>query len=299
MKLKKNNLKISCLGSVYSGSKLKEVKLSINSLLDSIEAPDEIVLVKDGKIRKNLYKYLLECDKKKVIKLVESKKNIGLGLALNLGLNECKYDTICRFDTDDISLSNRISESKKAFIEDPNLDIFGSNIIEFIDAKSKFVKCNLKDVPKLNEGIHSTLDFRNPMNHPSIVFKKSSISKLGAYENIIFFEDYHLWLKARKKNCKFMNTSKPLILMKRKSHSDRRQGYDYARKEFKFFIVSMRQRLLNFKSYIFFPLRILSRFIPFRASFLYYLFPWRNNYTSCLNPLYQKEYSLESLNIRI
>ena len=68
MKLKQNILKISCLGSVYYGSELEEVKLSINSLLKGIDKPDEIVLVLDCEIKKSLYKFLIEYDKAGKIK---------------------------------------------------------------------------------------------------------------------------------------------------------------------------------------------------------------------------------------
>ena len=144
---KKNNFKISCLGSVYYGSNLPEVELSIKSLIQGLEKPEEIILVIDGDIKTNLKSYLKNLEKSKIIKLVSCKYNNGLGIALNIGLKECKYDLICRFDTDDISLSNRLIESKKAFERNPNLDIFGSQIIEFIDSKNQFVRCNLKKVP--------------------------------------------------------------------------------------------------------------------------------------------------------
>ena len=287
------NLKISCLGSVYYGSNLEEVKLSIKSLLKGIEMPEEIILVIDGKIKKNLEFYLENLKKNKIIKLVYLQKNIGLGLALNMGLKECKYDLICRFDTDDISLSNRIVESKKAFINNPNLDIFGSQIIEFIDSRNKFVKCNFKKVPFSNSTIKRVLEFRNSINHPSVVFKRNSIIKLGGYENLLFFEDYHLWLKARKNNYQFKNCSIPLVMMRRESHSNRRTGFNYVQKEFKFYKVALEQSLLNIFSIIYIPFRLITRLLPANLDFIYYLIPWRNKYSYCLNPKYADLFSLD------
>ena len=288
-----NDFKISCLGSVYYGSNLAEVELSISSLIKGIDKPEEIILVIDGKIKKNLEIYLKKLESNKVIKLVYSKQNVGLGLALNIGLKKCKYDLICRFDTDDISLSNRLVESKKAFTKRPNLDIFGSQIIEFIDSKNKFVKCNYKKVPLTNLSIRAELDFRNSINHPSVVFKKSSILKLGGYDNLLFFEDYHLWLKARKNNYQFLNCSIPLVIMRRESHSKRRKGLSYAIKELKFFKISFEQNLLNIYSIICIPFRLISRFLP--SKIYIFLIPWRKKYSYCLNPKYLDSFSLDAI----
>ena len=46
---------------------------------------------------------------KKKINVVPILSNVGLGKALNLGLNHCKYDLVARMDSDDISLPEKIS----------------------------------------------------------------------------------------------------------------------------------------------------------------------------------------------
>ena len=285
------DLKISCLGSVYSGSKVEEVKLAINSLLNNSIKPDQIVIVIDGKINNKIKKYLISIEQKRLIEIVISKKNIGLGPALNIGLKMCKYELICRFDTDDISFSNRLEESKKAFLENEKLDIFGSAIIEFIESKNKIVKCNIKKVPQKDLSIKSTLNYRNALNHPTVFFKKKSIKDLGNYEDIKFFEDYHLWLKAKKKNYIFSNSQLPLVLMRRKSHMERRKGLSYALNELRFFKNARAQKLISFKSNFIFFLRIISRLIPSKFDFIYKIIPWRENYKYCLNPIYLKEFT--------
>jgi len=294
----KNNLKVSCLGSVYYGSNLNELKLSIDSLLNSEESPDEIIIVIDGKVNSQIIRYFEEIKNNNLIKTISSKKNMGLGPALNLGLKICKYDLICRFDTDDISLNERIKISKTAFRNNSNLDIFGASIIEFIDSSKELVQCNIKSVPLNDSLIKNALNYRNSMNHPTVVFKKKSINKLGNYENLRFFEDYHLWLKAKKNNLIFENTSTPLVLMKRMSHSDRREGFKYAKYELNFLKKSIQQKLLNPLSFIIFTIRIISRLIPSKFQFIYSLLPWRRNYKKCLNPRYMNKFTLKKLEIK-
>ena len=293
----KNKATVSCLGSVYYGSNLEEVKLSIKSLLNSTEKPDEIIIVVDGEINCEIIDFLEDSKNNNLIKVIYSSENIGLGPALNLGLEICKCDLICRFDTDDISVSERISISKKAFEKNSHLDIFGASIVEFIKSDKNFVECNIKSAPLNDYQIKSALDYRNAVNHPTVVFKKNSIKKLGNYENIRFFEDYHLWLKAREKDLIFANTSIPLVLMKRVSHSDRRQGIEYAKYELDFFRKSIQQKLLNPRSFVIFLFRILSRLIPSKYQIIYFLMPWRGDQKSCLNPIYMSNFSLKNLKI--
>ena len=41
-------------------------------------------------------------------------ENVGLGKALNYGVQCCKYDLIARMDTDDIAVPNRFELQKKS-----------------------------------------------------------------------------------------------------------------------------------------------------------------------------------------
>ena len=54
-------------------------------------------------------------------------------------------------------------------------------------------------VPLQPEEIVRVSKIRNPMNHPSIIFRKSAILAAGNYHSIPGFEDYELWLRLLKK----------------------------------------------------------------------------------------------------
>ena len=60
-------------------------------------------------------------------------KNAGLGIALNYGVNNCKYDLIARMDTDDIASKDRFEKELNQFKNNPELSMVGSNTQEFID----------------------------------------------------------------------------------------------------------------------------------------------------------------------
>ena len=51
-------------------------------------------------------------------------------------------------------------------------------------------------MPLTIEEIKKYSTLRNPLNHMTVVFKKSKVINLGGYPNIPFKEDYGLWLNA-------------------------------------------------------------------------------------------------------
>ena len=99
------NKKYSVLMSLYRKEKPEHLRLSLDSMINQSAAPDEIILVEDGPLTDELYDVLDEYDK--YLHRVKNKKNLGLGLALNVGLKECHNELIARMDTDDCSKPNR------------------------------------------------------------------------------------------------------------------------------------------------------------------------------------------------
>ena len=95
------------------------------------------------------------------------------------------------------------------------------------------------------------MNYRNPINHPSILFKKESILKAGSYESMLFFEDYYLWLKCKKKKYKFHNLDIPLLAMKRESLLLRRYGLLLLFLKLSFFIRVLRKIYYQFLVYSF------------------------------------------------
>ena len=101
--------KYSVLMSLYFKEKPEYLKSAIDSMLNQTLLPDEIIIVKDGKLTKELND-VLDYYKRihgKIFKIIGYEKNKGLGLALNYGLNHCSNDLVARMDTDDISKPER------------------------------------------------------------------------------------------------------------------------------------------------------------------------------------------------
>ena len=116
--------KYSVLMSLYVKEKPEYLRLAIDSMLNQTVIPDEIVIVEDGPLNDSLYSVLYEYEGK--ITRVRSEKNIGLGLALNVGLKACRNELVARMDTDDISKPDRCEKQLKRFEEKTELAIVGA-----------------------------------------------------------------------------------------------------------------------------------------------------------------------------
>lgn len=129
--------KYSVLMSLYKKEHPEYLRLALDSMINQTVKPDEIVLVEDGPLTDELYQVVEEY--KHYLKLVINEKNLGLGLALNEGLKECRNELVARMDTDDISKPNRCEKQLKRFEENPSLAIVGSHIDEFVGTDRKSV----------------------------------------------------------------------------------------------------------------------------------------------------------------
>jgi glycosyltransferase involved in cell wall biosynthesis len=121
------------------------------------------------------------------------KNNVGLGQALNEGMKHCTYDYVMRMDTDDICQPTRF-ELQSVFMElNPDIDISGSCIREFIGDKNNIV--SERKVPLTDKEIKKFARHKNPFNHMTVIFKKSSVQSVGGYQHHYLMEDYNLWLR--------------------------------------------------------------------------------------------------------
>tara|TARA_Y100001933_G_scaffold80761_1_gene81958 strand:- start:167 stop:1099 length:933 start_codon:yes stop_codon:yes gene_type:complete len=260
-KLTKKVLPISCLCSIYINTDLKDFALALDSLLIQDYIPNEIIIIIDGVINNDLKKFINYLEVNKIFKIYNLNKNTGLGNALRIGLEKCNNEFVARFDTDDINLKDRLKIQYDILKLRPDISIIGSSIIEY-----KSIECvgeyGLKKVPQDNNDIIKYSIFRNPINHPSVIFRKSKIINIGSYQDIRYFEDYDLWLRCIKNQLILNNLETPLVAMQREKYLSKRKGMKYAFYEFNFLRKSIMNRTLLKRSIPFYIIRIIIRLIP-------------------------------------
>lgn len=227
--------KFSVLMSIYYKEEVEYFNRSMQSIWDEqTTKPDEIVLVQDGKLNDDLYKIIYKWKIKlgEVLKIIPLEHNIGLGDALNEGIKHCIHELIARMDTDDISLPNRFEKQLKVF-ENSDVDICSSWVSEFDNDENTII--SYRKVPKEQDEIVNYSKIRNPINHPAVMYKKSTIIKAGGYKKMIWFEDYYLWSRMILNGAKFYNIQEALVNMRAGyGQLERRGGLRYAIEELKF-----------------------------------------------------------------
>jgi glycosyltransferase involved in cell wall biosynthesis len=95
--------------SIYYKENPDFFKVSVESMLNQTLKPEQIVIVKDGKLTEALDEIINEYTSAQpnLFTIVSLEENVGLGLALNEGLKVCRNELVARMDTDDISLPER------------------------------------------------------------------------------------------------------------------------------------------------------------------------------------------------
>jgi len=226
-------MKFSVLMSIYAKENPAYFDRAFRSIWDEqTKKPNEIVLVEDGVLTESLYGVIDKWEKilAGVLKRVTLAENMGLGIALNEGLQYCSYDLVARMDTDDIALPERFEKQFSYLAENSEIDIVGSWICEFDDDPA--VCSRERRVPTLHKYIVVFAKYRNPLNHMTVVFHKDAVEEVGGYLPMNGFEDYFLWMRMLMNGKSFANL--PEVLVKARTGQGmiaRRQGWQYAKDE--------------------------------------------------------------------
>lgn len=224
----------SVLMSLYSKERPEYLRQSLVSIYNQTLVPDEVVMVIDGPISDDLQGVVTEFVSNHTnLKIIPLLENLGLGKALNEGLNYCTNDLIARMDTDDICKENRFETQIKFMEGHPEIDICSSWIEEFEESPQNVI--SIKTLPESHTEISSYIKKRNPINHPSSCFRKQAVLNVGGYKHFPLFEDWYLWARMFVAGSKFANITTPLLYFRTsKEMFKRRGGVKYALNNMKF-----------------------------------------------------------------
>lgn len=253
----------SVLLSIYYKERPDFLRQSLDSLFSQTLLPTEVVLVKDGPLTKTLDIIIEEYSKRYLqLKIVSLSVNQGLGKALNEGLKYCSYDLVARMDTDDIAKPNRFEKQLKVFNNHPEIDIVSSWIDEFEGDTNHIL--SIRKLPEYHKEIYQFSKKRSPINHPAVMFRKSSVLAAGGYKHFPLFEDYYLWVRMLINGAKFYNIQESLLYFRSSSEMfKRRGGINYALIELKFERELLRIKFIDKSIFIKnILIRFISRLIP-------------------------------------
>lgn len=165
----------------------RTISTAVKSALYAMREDDELLLYDDCSNDKSLE--IVRSIKDKRIRVYEGVKTLGPEPASNLMVLHAKSELISRFDSDDIALPNRFSESMREKVL-TNYDFVFSNMLVF--GRGWMVP----QPPRSFEGrdLHRHLVHGNQLNNSSMMGKKSVFLEHGGYGDGVG-GDKSLWLR--------------------------------------------------------------------------------------------------------
>lgn len=214
--------KYSALMSVYKNDKPEFLQIAIDSMLNQTIPPEQFVIVEDGTAGDAIEEIIKKYEKDdKLFTIIRLEENGGLGNALNKGLAVCRNELVARMDADDVSIPERCEKQLERFSQKSELSILGTQIKEFIGNTDNVV--SMREVPCAFEEIKVFARRRSPFNHPTVMYKKSEIQKLGGYPTLNRKEDLGLFILAVNSGAYSENLDEVLLFYRTNADNQKRR----------------------------------------------------------------------------
>lgn len=214
---------------VYAGDSPEHfLRAVLSATVEQTLPPSELVVVRDGQVGAEVAAVLDALRSgpqtspagEVPVRVVELEQNQGLARALDVGLDACRYDIVARADADDISLPHRF-EIQLPLIA-AGLDIVGSAITEFNSDEHDLGITRV--LPEQADDIARTARFRDPFNHPSVVYRREAVIRAGGYKHLDLLEDYWLFARMLAGGARAANVRSSLVLYRVGAGAYKRRG---------------------------------------------------------------------------
>lgn len=180
---------ITVLMPVYNAEKY--LKKAIESILNQTYENFDFLIIDDGST--DTSGAIIKSFNDTRITFLKNEGNMGIVRTLNKGLTLIDSDYICRMDSDDIAVPERLEEQLKYMESHPEVAVSGSSILKFNDQGNQHILKVRTDSKRLK----THLLFDNALMHPTVIMRNSILKKYGfSYdESHVAMEDYGLWQK--------------------------------------------------------------------------------------------------------
>lgn len=255
-------MNFSVLMSLYNAEKVQYLDSCLLSIKNQTLPPNEVVIVFDGPISTELESIVRKWSNTLDIVIVRLEQNVGLGKALNIGLNSCTFDLVARMDTDDICNTERFAKQVQIFIDNTDLTICGTNINEFEGEVTNVISRRCLPLTH-SEIVKASIAF-NPFNHMTVMYKKVHVQEVGGYQHMPMMEDWYLWLRLLSHGYKGMNLPDFLVDARTgMAMISRRSGMKYIKSEWELAKIKVNLKSCSVtKALIMFFIRSIPRLFP-------------------------------------
>ncbi len=243
----KKNVKISVVMGVYNPPQKEYFFRAVLSIVRQTFPDWELILYDDGSdgTAAAIIRQAAKLDSR--IFCLRGERNRGLAYALNQAIRHASGEYIARMDDDDIAKPDRLARQYRFLESHPQYQWVGSSA-ELIDRCGVWGLQTMPRIPQKRDFL-----FYSPYIHPSVMFRKSVLSKSGGYcacAEVRQCEDYELFMRLHRSGQRGFNLSEPLLQYREDCDSHKKRGMRRRIREMKVRLRGFRQLgLLNGRTF--------------------------------------------------
>ncbi|MEZ8239318.1 glycosyltransferase [Vibrio splendidus] len=235
-----NNVAVAM--SVYKSDNSEHLEMAILSVLNQSHSKFDLFIEVDGSIPSSTRGVLSKFDTLANVFVNYNSLNEGLATRLNQIINTVvekdNYGFVARMDADDVSSASRFEKQVDFLIENPEISVVGSDVIEISCSGDELF---YKRMSKSHDEMFDNIIKKCPFNHPSVMFNISVFNSGIRYnEELMNTQDYYLWVDLLALNKQFANINEPLLKFRVNESFHSRRGLKKA-------INDLNSRLYAFK----------------------------------------------------
>lgn len=200
---------VSIVCANYNNGKYLEEFM--HSVINSSVWPKELIMVNDGSTDNSLE--ILAKFNLQFLKVINLKKNVGFGNALNAGIKEVTSAYILRVDPDDILEPSRIEKQYNFLSKNPSVDLTGANVIYFNETignnigSSNFPESHDLIYKRYVKGEHGLL-------HGTVMVKSLLFKKYSYKQENVPAEDYDIFARMMNDGARAESISENLTFVR-------------------------------------------------------------------------------------
>lgn len=255
---------IAVLMAVYKNEIGERLDRCMRSIWDDQNLkPDQIILVEDGPLTKELYevieKWQVKLEEK--LEILKNEENLGLTKSLNKGLEAVKTDLIARMDSDDVSDPSRFELQVAYLREHPDIDIIGGSLREFNENNPSL---RVRHYPETDEEVRKYICKASPLAHPTVMMRRRMFDEGLRYnEKYKMSQDIALWFDAIMAGYKIANLKEITINFRSVGDVFKRRSRAKAWNEFKIYMNGIYRMNGLFSTKYRYPIgRLMFRMMP-------------------------------------
>jgi glycosyltransferase involved in cell wall biosynthesis len=146
----------------------------------------------------------------------------GIVGALQTGLAACRAELVARMDADDRSLPQRLEKQYEYLQANPAITVLGCRVAGFPPDQVRqgfTVYLEWQNALLDDAGIRREMFVESPLAHPSVMFRREWVERVGGYQPCPWAEDYDLWMRLYLAGARFARL--PEVLFEWRERPDR------------------------------------------------------------------------------